>query len=300
MYLIKSKTILTPQNGLNVYHGITDPLLVNHMPPSVRREEEQHSGDIGMKKDAPELLHMSIRKRGGRGMIQAGNYADPYNSLEAVYKLMRRCLAVISASDYGIAITTRRELILRDLDILSEIATRTRCVVEIPFPSPTESTLRRMEGIPERADGEFYVEARKNMIRSLRKWDIPVIMDIGPILPEINDRPDEILSLLDFAAESGVKHILTGGLRTRLTQLEKKEFYTRLKERFPEQYYHFLDTFGMAGELIPRRADELAHMISDYTAAFSLETDETKIREFKRKYENQTEGEQLSFDFSLS
>jgi len=297
MYLIKSKTILTPQNGLNIYSGITDELLVSHLPPSVRREAEQHPGDIGMKKDAPDLLYHAVRKREGRSMIQAGNFADPYNSLEKVYKVMRRCLAVLLSSDYGISIITRRETILRDLDILADISAHTRCVVEIPFPSPVESTLRRMEGIQDRADGEYHVETRMNIIRSLRNRDIPVVMDIGPILPMINDRPDEILALLDMASECGVRHIRTGGLRTHLTQLEKKEFYARLKERFPKEYYHFLDTYGMSGELYPRRAEELTHMISDYAEAAGMETDEDRIMLFKRKYENRTEGDQLSFDF---
>ena len=112
MYIIDSKTIVTPQNGLNIYRGRTESSIIS-MEPEIT--------DIGVKPEADILLAGTLKKRKSKGMILAGNMGDPYNDLEKEYGLMRKSLRYISFYDFGIVITTRRELLLRDIDLLKEI-----------------------------------------------------------------------------------------------------------------------------------------------------------------------------------
>ena len=105
MYTIEAKTILTPQNGLNVYRGVTDHCLVSPVRAKTSRVEKPE--DVEVTENAGSLLAYSLRRKRSRGMIFAGGLSDPYNPLEEKFELMRDCLRVLDRYDFGISITTR-------------------------------------------------------------------------------------------------------------------------------------------------------------------------------------------------
>ena len=146
MYEIKTKNILTPQNGFNIYCGRTENTMwINEIPRA-------DSMDVGVKIDADALLEETLRKRRTKSMLIAGNLGDPYNVFEENKRLMRSSLMVLEKWDFGISITTRSNLILRDIDILKDISQKTKCVVDIPFPSANGEIMNKMDGT---GNGDF-------------------------------------------------------------------------------------------------------------------------------------------------
>ena len=144
MHEVEVKTILTPQNGMNVYRGATDHCLVS--PVRARTARVKDPEDVEVKTNAPQLLAYSLKRNRSRGMISVGGLSDPYNPLEEKYRLMRECLRVLDRYDFGVTITTRYSLLLRDLDILSELAHKTKVVVTVPFPALQTEQFRLIEG----------------------------------------------------------------------------------------------------------------------------------------------------------
>ena len=97
MYTIEAKTILTPQNGLNIYRGSTDRCLVS--PVYARTARVENPEELGVKPDADRLLEVTLRKKRSRGMVSVGSLSDPYNAAEKSLGIMRRCLFVLDRCD---------------------------------------------------------------------------------------------------------------------------------------------------------------------------------------------------------
>ena len=74
---------------------------------------------VDVKINASDLLQVEI-KRKKRGRVWVSGVCDPYQPLEAKYKLSRRCLEILGQHNWPVAVQTRSPLILRDIDILKE------------------------------------------------------------------------------------------------------------------------------------------------------------------------------------
>ena len=85
--------------------------------------------DIAVKMNAPQLLEQELLHKRKRCMIGTGSMSDPYIPLEKELGLTRKCLELILQYGYGLAIQTKSDLILRDLDLLRQINRNTKCVV---------------------------------------------------------------------------------------------------------------------------------------------------------------------------
>ena len=72
---------------------------------------------VDVKINASDLLQVEI-KRKKRGRVWVSGVCDPYQPLEAQYKLSRRCLEILEQHNWPVTVQTRSPLILRDIDIL--------------------------------------------------------------------------------------------------------------------------------------------------------------------------------------
>ncbi|MBE0568559.1 MAG: radical SAM protein [Deltaproteobacteria bacterium] len=74
---------------------------------------------VDVKTNAADLLRVEVRKK-KRGRVWVSGVCDPYQPLEAKYKLTRQCLEILARNDWPATIQTRSPLILRDVDIIRE------------------------------------------------------------------------------------------------------------------------------------------------------------------------------------
>lgn len=74
---------------------------------------------VDVKINAPDLLRMEITKK-KPGRIWVSGVCDPYQPLEARYKLTRKCMEILAQSNWPVIVQTKSPLVLRDVDILKE------------------------------------------------------------------------------------------------------------------------------------------------------------------------------------
>lgn len=286
MYTIESRNILTPQNGLNIYRGRTENSIM------LTEILGADSMDIGVKVDATELLAGVLRTRRNKSIILMGNMGDPYNELEKEYGLTRNALKVIEMNDYGVVISTKRDLIERDMDILRGITTKTKCVVELSFPTLDENKLRLIEG-----EEVISIKDRLRLISLLRKQDIDVLITTGPIIPYVND--SDIREVVQCLVQYDILGIDLMDYRLAIKKSVREFFYNEFRERFPKEYKVFSDNYEETGELIPPNAKEELEALQNICKEKGIMVSSQKIKAWKRQYENKTVGSQLSiFDIA--
>ena len=283
MYVIESRNILTPQNGLNVYRGRTEnSILLTEVPGG-------DSMDIGVKKDAPELLATVLRNRRTRGMILMGNMGDPYNELEDRYNLTRECLKIIEMSDHGVVISTKRSGILRDVDILSGISRKTKCVVDIPLATFDDGKLAKLDG-----EETLGVKERLELIKELRKNGVDVLVTLTPVIPFVNDDEEKITEIVQCLAEYDILGVDLLDLRLAVKKSVRSFFYTQFKLRFPDEYKSFCKEYTESGELPARNQRAALRKVSELCDEKGMMNNTRRIKAWKRQYENRTVGKQMT------
>ena len=288
MYTIEAKTILTPQNGLNIYRGSTDRCLVS--PVYARTARVEHPEELGVKPDADRLLELTLRKKRSRGMVSVGSLSDPYNEAERSLGIMRRCLYVLDRCDFGVAIQTRYPLLLRDLDILKEINRKTKVVVTVPMPTLQTDAFRLIEG-------ELGISDRLQLIEGLEQAGITTILLLDPVIPGVNDTLASIGMVLQLAMDHHMKYIEHREMKTQLQNGSREHFYQLLRGRDSALALKLLTTYGeKENELVPEGQKELLRYLVDRAKKDSIICDKKEIQDFRRKYENRTEGKQLELE----
>jgi DNA repair photolyase len=155
---------------------------------------------ILVKKDAPKLLEALITKKTWKAhpIVMSGN-TDCYQPAEKQFEITRQCLEVFLKYKHPVAIITKNALILRDLDILKDLAKDNLIGVNISITSLSEDTRRILE--PRTAT----ITKRLETVKTLSENGIPVNVMLAPIIPSINSH--EILPLAKTVSEYGALSI---------------------------------------------------------------------------------------------
>ncbi len=148
------------------------------------------------KKNAPELLEDKLKSNNwkAQNIMLSGN-TDCYQPIEKKLKITRKILHVFLKYKHPVSIITKNALILRDLDILSEMAKLNLIHVSISVTSLNEETRRILE--PRTAS----IKKRLETIKILSDHKIPVNVMMAPIIPAINSH--EIFELVKKVSELG-------------------------------------------------------------------------------------------------
>ncbi len=149
-----------------------------------------------IKKDAPKLLEEKLKSKNWdpKTIVLSGN-TDCYQPAEQQFKITRECLKIFLKYRHPVGIITKNALILRDLDILKELAHNKLIGVNISVTSLSEKTRRILE--PRTTT----TKKRLETIRILSENNIPVNAMLAPIIPGINSH--EIMNLAKTVSEAG-------------------------------------------------------------------------------------------------
>lgn len=155
---------------------------------------------ILVKKDAPKLLEDLLKKKSWHAhpIVMSGN-TDCYQPAEQEFKITRQCLEVFLKYKHPVGIITKNALILRDLDIIKELAKDQLISVNISITSLSETTRRVLE--PRTAT----IKKRLETVKILSDHGIPVNVMLAPIIPSINSH--EILPMAKTVSEHGALSI---------------------------------------------------------------------------------------------
>lgn len=150
------------------------------------------------KSNAAQVLEQQLSKPGYVcAPINLGSNTDPYQPIEREYQITRQTLEVLLRYRHPVTIVTKGSLILRDLDLLTELARQRLVAVMISLTSLDDELKRILE--PRAAAPK----ARLRAIRVMREAGIPVGVLCSPMIPMIND--SELESLLAEAHAAGAQ-----------------------------------------------------------------------------------------------
>jgi DNA repair photolyase len=184
-----------------------------------------------VKPDAPELLARELAAPGYEPkMIAMGTNTDPYQPIERKWQVTRRILEVLRETNHPVGIVTKSALIMRDIDILSDMAAKGLAKVALSVTTLDHRLARAME--PRAATPARRLET----LRVLSQAGIPTVVMVAPIVPAINDY--EIERILDAAANAGVSE--AGYVTLRLPFEIKDLFREWLNEHFPDKAKHVI------------------------------------------------------------
>ncbi|MDL2402724.1 PA0069 family radical SAM protein [Rhizobium mayense] len=183
------------------------------------------------KPDAARLLERELAKPGYKPRVIAiGTNTDPYQPIEKEWRIMRQILEVLNKANHPVAIVTKSALIMRDIDILKEMAAKSLVRVGISVTTLDRKLARTME--PRAATPQRRLEA----IRALSEAGIQTAVMVAPIIPALNDH--EIERILDAGKAAGAMEASYVILRLPLEV--SPLFRDWLLQNYPDRYRHVM------------------------------------------------------------
>lgn len=187
--------------------------------------------EIYVKTNAVEALRNELGAKSYRPKpIAMGTNTDPYQPSERKHKLTRGILEVMLETRHPVMITTKSALILRDLDMLTELASLGLAKVAISVTSMDHKLSRKME--PRASSPSRRLEA----IRLLSEAGVPTAIFASPMIPAINDM--ELERILDAGKAQGA--LAASMILLRLPGEVRDVFREWLLRHFPDRVRHVL------------------------------------------------------------
>ena len=181
---------------------------------------------ILVKEDAPELLRRELMSpRWQPQTIAISGVTDCYQPAERRFQLTRRCLQVLAEFRNPVIIVTKSHLVVRDIDVLTELSRYEAAAVFLSLTSLDADLAGVMEPRATRPAG------RLAAIEALNQAGIPVGFMIAPVIPGLNDH--EIPAVVSAAVQAGAGY--AGFVMLRLPFAIKELFESWLLRNFPEK-----------------------------------------------------------------
>lgn len=291
MHFVNAKSILSPQNGMNLYRGCTHGCiycdsrsLCYHNPIPFE--------DIEVKQNAPELLENRLRRKREKCMIGTGAMCDPYMHCEKDLRLTRRCLEIIDHYGFGLAIQTKSDLIMRDIDLLESINKKSKCVVQMTLTTYDEALCRKIE--PDVCT----THRRYEVLKEMQARGIPTIVWMTPDLPFINDTEENLKGILGYCKDAEVKGIIKFGFGVTLREGDREYLYKCFDRDFSGMKERYQKTFGYAYQVNSPNHWQLWKIFSNFCRENQLLVDNQcfeYMHEFPKKEEYQPVQGELEF-----
>ncbi len=245
MHYVEAKGILTNSGGhcgMNIYRGCTHGCIYCDSRSKCYQFTHPFE-DIEVKQNAPLLLEAALKSKRKKCMIGTGSMSDSYMHCEEELGLTRKCLETILKYEFGLAIQTKSDRILRDIDLLEEINKKAKCVVEMTLTTYDDDLCGILE--PNVCNTKRRIE----VLARMKERGIPTIVWITPILPFINDTEENVKNILEACVSTGVKGIIDFGMGLTLREGDREYYYAALDKHFPGLKKKYIERYGNAYEL---------------------------------------------------
>lgn len=263
MHFVDAKGILSAKNGMNIYRGCTHGCIYCDSRSGCYQMNHGFE-DIEVKQNCVQLLEKALQSKRKKCMIGTGSMSDPYMHCEEKLEYMRKCLEVIEHYEFGAAVMTKSERILRDLPILSRINQKAKAVVQTTFTTYDEELCKILE------PNVCTTKKRFEMLLAMKEAGIPTVVWISPILPFINDTRENLEGLLDYCIKANVKGIICFGIGMTLRDGNREYFYQKLDENFPGLRNKYQEKYGHSYEVVSPNAKELYQRLQEVCQANNI------------------------------
>ena len=188
---------------------------------------EDFEREIVVKVNLPEVLRAELARPSWKGdHVALGTNTDPYQWVEKRYGLMRGVWEAMRDFSNPSSILTKSPLLLRDADLMAQIAERTHFSACLSIPTLDEKAWRATE--PHTPNPKARLEA----VKELNRLGIPTGVLVAPLMPGINDSPEQVERVLEAIADAGA--VSVGGQALFLRGATKDVFMEWLRAERPE------------------------------------------------------------------
>ena len=210
--------------------------------------------EIVVKVNAPEVLRAELGRPSWRGEhVALGTNTDPYQWVEGRYRLMEGILEALRDAANPCSVLTKSPLLLRDLDLMREIAGRASFSACLSIPTLDEKAWRATE--PHTPSPRARLEA----VAELNRAGIPTGILIAPLMPGINDAPEQVERLLQAAGDAGARSI--GGVALHLRGEVRTVFMDWMRAQRPDLVPRYEKLYGRGAYAPVEERRRLARMV---------------------------------------
>ena len=288
MHLVKAKSILSGDNGMNLYRGCSHGCIYCDSRSTCYQINHVFE-DIAVKENALDLLEKVLKSRMKPCMIGTGSMTDPYIPLEEELRLTRGALEIIERHGFGVTVLTKSTRILRDLDILQRINEKNKAVVQMTLTTHDDALCRILE------PNVSVTSERVAALKQFRDAGIPTVVWLCPILPFVNDTRENIEGILESCIDADVKGILCFNMGLTLREGNREYFYAQLDRSFPGLKEQYIRQFGNRYECNSPRNMELMRLYHKTCEKAGLMHDITEIFTYLHTFATKESHSQLSF-----
>jgi DNA repair photolyase len=202
--------------------------------------------EIVVKVNVPELLRAELaRPTWKRELVALGTNTDPYQWVESRYRMMPEILAALEEAETPVSILTKSPLAMRDVEIFERLVAKGLPVsVNLSVPTLDEKAWRATE--PHTPSPS----ARLDAVAELRRRGIESGVLVAPLMPGINDTPEQVQPIVDRARAAGANFL--GGVALHLRGEVREVFFGWLKEKRPDLLPRYEELYeGGRGNMRP-------------------------------------------------
>ena len=246
---IDSKRLLMPTGAgetyffrsdwtLNLYHGCNHGCIYcDSRSVCYHLEDFDH---VRVKRDCLPMLERELRAKKKTGVVAMGAASDAYNQLEAKRMVSRSALMLLRKYGFGVMIPTKSSLIVRDADVLADIAKQRYACVAFSITTADAELARFLEPDAPCPKGRFQAMA------TLAKAGVFTGTWLNPMLPFLTDTLSNMRAVLNQTAEAGGRFAICH-FGVTLREGDREYFYQALARdpRYAAVKSRYVDTFGL-------------------------------------------------------
>nr|WP_238985584.1 radical SAM protein [Methanosarcina barkeri] len=234
---------------------------------------------IYVKTNVAEALEKQLAARSWKKeVINIGGVCDSYQPVEANYRLMREVLTLMIKYQNPVTISTKSDLILRDYDLISELAELTPVNIAVTVTTVDEKLSALLEPLASSPKKRFSV------LQAFKNTSAITGIHMMPILPFLTDNHQNLEQIISLATECGVDYALPGVLNLRGET--RKHFFGFLELNFPELAGPYRKLYAKGGADIAYKA-KLYGMLSSLMERYHLSGDYMKPMQSKLSHSKQ-------------
>jgi len=227
------------------------------------RDGMEFEQKIYVKQHAAGLLRQDLHRVKPHESIALGTATDPYQPAERRYEITRGILEEFSRHrGFELGIVTKSNLIVRDLDLLLQVAQSNRLSIHITITTLDVNLARILEPRAPRPD------LRLDVVRALAQAGIRVGISCSPVVPGITDSPVDLEALVRAAAESRADYVFANPLF--LKPCSAAVFLPFLQQNFPHLADNYWQRYQDRAFLPPAYAKRLSQLIARLREKYKL------------------------------
>jgi len=212
---------------------------------------EDFEREIVVKVNAPELIRAELGRRSWKGEhVALGTNTDPYQWVEGRYGLMRGIWEALCDYANPCSVLTKSPLLLRDVDLMSQLSRRTEFVANLSIPTLEERAWRQTE--PHTPHPRKRIEA----VAELSRAGIATGVLIAPLIPGVNDAPGQVEQLVEACGEAGAHSI--GGVGLHLRGEVREIWFDWLRQYRPDLVPRYEDLYRRGAYMPKDERERLA------------------------------------------